>query len=723
MNSVATPKLKSDVYSAFKSVGAEVTDALSTRIAALSTQLRLSPRQLAEAWEAHSVTKNVSVLDDVSFAAYRSSLVGLTGDSNNRVVGTSSAKRKAGPSSVTPTPNKIKVKFEEQQQQLATPSSSTPSTGDSKNILITPIKTLSYQERTSRGAVVSTYNPHDLPTAVSSNASSNDSHIAVSVQYHPSSSHPTKNYRHMFTPLEVRAQVLEERLAMMSEQIQEAHSDSDVVVVKQESNLQAGADATITSDSFTWTPVGLPRQNTVRCVGRICNEVIIRYLCDELKYLLHLSPLKLRMVFIDYFVQAVHDIFSFLVLFQAHEGRLNRASLRLEGSRQHSAGSRIHLDLQAFSNSDSKSEDKRDYSLFPGQIVAVEGINSSGRTMQAYRLIEGAPPPSEKHKARDLLNYHYGAERQDGKPLSIVTLCGPFTTSDNLNYDPLQDFVYNISRDKPDVVIMCGPFVDGRQPLIQGGEPTVVDENGNERKATYEGVFCNNVSLLLEEMYQNDPTMKTQFVLVPSVEDAFVDSVYPQPPFVEQTMKQTHKHEFGDLGLHFVENAGRESEKKRCSRVHCVSNPCTLKINELTVGVTSSDVLFHISSDECNANLPPGTRMTRIAQHLIQQRSYYPLFPAAKGASLDLAKSNQWEMPCQPDILIVPSKLASFAKLVLDRTIVVNPGELTKNTIGGTYATIDVHPMKRETLDAAAEADMEMFSGIQDRVRVDIKRI
>ena len=343
--------------------------------------------------------------------------------------------------------------------------------------------------------------------------------------------------------------------------------------------------------------------------------------------------------------------------------------------------------------------------------------------MQATRLIEGVPPQSEKHRARDLLDCQYGAEKQDGKPLSIVTICGPFTTKDNLNYDPLQDIVYKISTDKPDVVIMCGPFVDGRQPLLQGGEPTIVDDNGNEKKSTYEEIFCEKVSLLLEEMYGNDPTVKTQFVLVPSVEDAFVDSVYPQPPFVENTTKRNHIHEFGDLGLHYVESAGRENEKKRSNRVHCVSNPCTLKINELTIGVTSSDVLFHISSDECNANLPPGTRMTRIAQHLIQQRSYYPLFPAAKGASLDLAKANQWEMPCQPDILIVPSKLASFAKPVLDRTIVVNPGELTKNTTGGTYATIDVHPMKRETLEDAVEADMEMFSGIQDRVRVDIKRI
>ena len=267
MSTVATPKLKSDVRSAFKSVGAEVTDALSTRIAALSTQLRLSPNQLAEAWEAHSVTKNVSVLDDVSFAAYRSSLAGLAGDNNNRVVGTSFAKRKASPSSVTPTPNKSKVK----REQLATPSSSssTPTTAGSKNILITPTKTPTYQERTSRGEVVSTYNPHGLPTAAASRLSSDDDgHIAASIQYHPSSSHPTKSYRHMFTPLEARAQVLEERLTMMSDKFQEAHSESDEVAVKQENALYADA-----ADSSIWAPVGIPKQNTVRCVGRICNEV------------------------------------------------------------------------------------------------------------------------------------------------------------------------------------------------------------------------------------------------------------------------------------------------------------------------------------------------------------------------------------------------------------------------------------------------------------------
>ena len=91
-----------------------------------------------------------------------------------------------------------------------------------------------------------------------------------------------------------------------------------------------------------------------------------------------------------------------------------------------------------------------------------------------------------------------------------------------------------------------------------------------------------------------------------------------------------------------------------------------------------------------------------------------------------MSKAREWEMPVKPDILIVPSKLTSFARQVLDTTIVVNPGELTKNVTGGTYAVIDVHPMKRETLENCLEEGdtmVEIGKGVQDRVRVDIKRI
>ncbi|KAL7527113.1 hypothetical protein ACHAXR_001811 [Thalassiosira sp. AJA248-18] len=434
---------------------------------------------------------------------------------------------------------------------------------------------------------------------------------------------------------------------------------------------------------------------------------------------------------------------------QAHEGRLNRASIRLEGSRQHSAGSRIQLDLQNLNNNTNNADATADqqqqpppppqsYSFFPGQIVAVEGINSSGRIMQASRLLEGVPPPKETMAPSTLLDLQYGAKSQNGAPLSIVTMCGPYTTKDNLDYDPLVDAIVKVAEDKPDVVILCGPFVDARHPQIGGGRPTITDADGNERLVSYETLFATKISSLLEEMYDptlGDPKCKTQFVLVPSMEDAFVDSVYPQVPFEDKVtgikVPKGLEGEFGDLGLKYIESAGREDIKKSSGssdhhqRVHCVSNPCTLQINDVTIGITSTDVLFHISSDECNANLEPGTRLSRIAQHLIQQRSYYPLFPAAKGASLDLTKSAEWEMAVQPDILIVPSKLASFARKVCDTTVVVNPGELTKNITGGTYAVMDVHPMKREVLEKGMEEEEKggLEKGVHDRVRVDIRRI
>ena len=103
-----------------------------------------------------------------------------------------------------------------------------------------------------------------------------------------------------------------------------------------------------------WTPVGLPRQNRVLCVGRICKE--------------------------------------------AHGGRLNQASVQLEGSRGHSMGSTIALDLSGLLGNDGGDVGDRGnreygYSLFPGQIVAVEGINPSGRTMRVTRVIEGVVPP------------------------------------------------------------------------------------------------------------------------------------------------------------------------------------------------------------------------------------------------------------------------------------------------------------------------------------------
>ena len=60
--------------------------------------------------------------------------------------------------------------------------------------------------------------------------------------------------------------------------------------------------------------------------------------------------------------------------------------------------------------------------------------------------------------------------------------------------------------------------------------------------------------------------MRTQFVLVPSVDDAFLDAVYPQPPLEDRVpgikVRKDMQDDFGRLGLSYVELAGREDEKE-----------------------------------------------------------------------------------------------------------------------------------------------------------------
>ena len=198
---------------------------------------------------------------------------------------------------------------------------------------------------------------------------------------------------------------------------------------------------------------------------------------------------------------------------------------------------------------------------------------------------------------------------------------------------------------------------------------------------------------------------------------------YPQPPlsdrFAESKQTNLPSSEGIDLGSLFLNQEENNSDRKR---IHCVPNPCTIQINEVVIGITSTDALLHISSEETNSKLM-GNRMSRIAQHLIQQRSYYPLFPppSAGGANLDLSKMNQWNLTCTPDILILPSKLATFCKNVLN-CIVINPGHICKGMTGGTFATMNIHPIDRSILEET-DGDVEIHHNVHDRIRVDIKKI
>ena len=156
--------------------------------------------------------------------------------------------------------------------------------------------------------------------------------------------------------------------------------------------------------------------------------------------------------------------------------------------------------------------------------MAVEGMNTSGRKMVAHRICEGAAHEAQKSTVKELMRYHHDDSFQGCAPLKIMAASGPFTTSDNLEYEPLVDLVNIINKEKPDVVLLTGPFVDMRHQAVRGGQTTLQFQDGEKTLVSFEMFFANKVAGLLEDLF-SEGDLLTQFVLIPSLEDATAEWV------------------------------------------------------------------------------------------------------------------------------------------------------------------------------------------------------
>ncbi|XP_069750264.1 DNA polymerase alpha subunit B isoform X2 [Narcine bancroftii] len=324
-------------------------------------------------------------------------------------------------------------------------------------------------------------------------------------------------------------------------------------------------------------------------------------------------------------------------------GKLNAKSMILQGDLEHSSGMQVALDLSEL----------KEYSLFPGQVLALNGINSTGRRIVVSQIYEAVSlpfysPERELEEEDDL----EGAE-----PQMVLVACGPYTTSDSITYDPMMDLIDVINKDQPDVCILLGPFVDSKHEQIENCQLTV----------TFQEVFKQCMKGIVEGTRSSG----SHLVFVPSLRDVHHDFVYPQPPF----------HCF-------------EPTKDDKGRVHFVSDPCTLNINGVVFGVTSTDVLLHMSAEEINSSPGGSDRFTRIVKHILTQRSYYPLYPPAEEMNVDYECFQLYaQLPVTPDILIMPSELRYFVKEVLG-CVCTNPGRLTKGHVGGTFGRLLVQEQK-----------------------------
>ncbi|RAK71265.1 DNA-directed DNA polymerase alpha subunit POL12 [Aspergillus fijiensis CBS 313.89] len=384
------------------------------------------------------------------------------------------------------------------------------------------------------------------------------------------------------------------------------------------------------------------------------------------------------------------------------EGKLNPASLVLETSRRTGAGVRVPLKLDGVPSAN----------FFPGQMVALRGINASGNYFSVKEVL---PTPLLPPAASSVVNIESINERLEAaggsSPLNILLASGPYTADDNLAFEPLKEICRKAAESYADGVILMGPFLDVEHPLLASGDFDLPEIAGlDPDTATLTTVFRHCIAAPLQRLAQAVPSIT--IVLVPSVRDAVSKHVaWPQ----EQLPKK-------ELGLP--------------KQARMVSNPVTLSLNETVIGLCSHDVLYELRREEVLHGRPKeGNLLSRLPKYLIEQRHFHPMFPPtarellprpgtetglATGAMLDVSYSKLGEWwNVRPDVLIVPSMLPPFVKVV-ESVTVINPGTLSKRRAAGTYAQLAIHP---RTISAEERDQKQVSHKLYERTRVDINRI
>ncbi|CUS09023.1 unnamed protein product, partial [Tuber aestivum] len=368
------------------------------------------------------------------------------------------------------------------------------------------------------------------------------------------------------------------------------------------------------------------------------------------------------------------------------DGRLSPSSVLLEASRKMGAGSRIRLKLDAVPS----------YSFFPGQIVAVRGVNASGEYLAVREILDIPKLPCRASPPDVLLET---AGRLSAGGLNIVVASGPYTTDDNLHFEALSEICDKAAKSCPDVLILAGPFIDVDHPLIRTGDFDF-DMQGRDGGWGMEDLFREIITPKVRRV------QRSLVLLVPSVRDIISKHVsFPQEHFKRRVL---------DLPIN----------------VKCLPNPATFSINEILFSISTNDILFHMTSQETNRNPQDTNPTARISKALICQRNLYPLFPGpskeqlprgATGPNLDVPNLRLADLVgAVPDVLLLPSMLASSVRVV-DGVLVVNPGFLSKRMGPGSYA--EMHVLPPQVKGGEEEVGGELGHRVWERARVEILRI
>lgn len=390
-----------------------------------------------------------------------------------------------------------------------------------------------------------------------------------------------------------------------------------------------------------------------------------------------------------------------------YDGFLNTESLAFETSRLNGIGRRIRLNL----------EQVEEVSLFCGQIALLKGKNANGDYFLVDKILDIPYPDFPLSSSDELSEY---SDLLNKKSSKVIVTSGPYIPENNFDLSYLTKFVEKINIDiRPHILIMAGPFIDTTNSMVMSGNLPHFD-NLKIQPTTLNELFVKLISPILKKI---NPSI--QVILTPSTRDVMsTHASYPQESFDRKALQ---------LPKNFK----------------CFTNPSTFQLNETYFGNSNLDIFKDMKEVTKGGKTTMSNRFDRVAEHVLQQRRYYPQFPGSikkmtiakpksedsrsadskiykhiSGADLEVAYLGLTEFVSNisPDIIIIPSELLPFARVVKN-VIMINPGKFVKpNGANGTYAQISIKSpdVKDGSLTEIPGEESLYLHNVWKRSRVDV---
>lgn len=262
-----------------------------------------------------------------------------------------------------------------------------------------------------------------------------------------------------------------------------------------------------------------------------------------------------------------------------------------------------------------------------------------------------------------------------------------------LDYTPLEKILEHATLEKPDVLVLLGPFLDvSNQNAISGD--TVLP--GSSRPCAFEDVYTRYIVPILERgIGRIRQGFQTEVIIIPSLDEALCFHPLPQPAL--------------DSSL-CVES--RTFENLKSLGVKLLPNPAHIKVRGLDVSFCSTDVLSPVLREIIVR--PEGDKIQESFRQLLLQRTLFPVLPR-EPPQVSEYRAGALDFPSGvPDICVFPTQMGgNLSHASVDGTIFVNPGSVCKAKALGTFAELTVVP---------PDGSNGVLPFV-DRVRIDLKKL